>query len=131
MSKTKAAEEWSVERLKHYEKNAKVHTDEQVEKIARSILKHGLVNPPHVEPDGSIITGHGRHLALKKLGWKPEQLLRKGEAIFKENYKGKSFTDAEWIKIMVENPKLIERLIVINGDRAAVGRPPEQVLDIL
>ncbi|HHF3053191.1 TPA: ParB/Srx family N-terminal domain-containing protein [Vibrio alginolyticus] len=70
MSKTKAAEEWSVERLKHYEKNAKVHTDEQIEKIARSILKHGLVNPPHVEPDGSIITGHGRHLALKKLGWK-------------------------------------------------------------
>lgn len=68
---------------------------------------------------------------LKKLGIKPEQLLRKGEAIFKEKYKGKSFSDAEWIKIMVENPKLIERPIVINGDRAAIGRPPELVLDIL
>lgn len=68
---------------------------------------------------------------LKKLDMKPEQLLRKGEAIFKENYKGKSFTDAQWIKIMVENPKLIERPILINGDKAAIGRPPEQVLDIL
>lgn len=63
-------EEWAIERLIPYEKNAKIHTKEQVKKIANSIVKHGLVNPPHVEPDGSIITGHGRHLALKELGWK-------------------------------------------------------------
>lgn len=68
---------------------------------------------------------------IKKLGIKPEQLIRKGEAIFKENYKGKSLTDAEWIKAMVRYPKLIERPIVLNGDKAALGRPPEQVLDIL
>lgn len=68
---------------------------------------------------------------LKKLGISPVQLLRKGEAIYKEQYKGKTLTDAEWIKAMVTHPKLIERPIVINGNQAALGRPPEQVLDIL
>lgn len=66
----KAFEEWEISRLKPYEKNAKIHTKEQVKKIAASIKRHGLVNPPNVEPDGTIITGHGRHLALTELGWK-------------------------------------------------------------
>lgn len=68
---------------------------------------------------------------LKKLNIKPEQLLRKGEKIYKEQYKGKTLTDTQWIKAMIENPKLIERPIVINGDKAAIGRPPESVLDVL
>ncbi len=42
------------------------------------------------------------------LGIAPEQLLRKNEAVFKEKYKGKSFTDEEWIDIMIDHPKLIE-----------------------
>jgi arsenate reductase len=61
----------------------------------------------------------------------PEQLLRKGEAIYKENYKGKSYTDDEWIEIMIENPKLIERPIVVDGNKAVLGRPPENVLSLL
>ena len=68
---------------------------------------------------------------LKKLNIKPEQLLRKGEAIYKDKFKGKTLSDAEWIKAMVENPKLIERPIVINGGKAAIGRPPENVLEII
>lgn len=66
----KSVEDWDIDRLKPYEKNAKIHTKEQIKKIATSILKHGLVNPPHVEPDGTIITGHGRTLAINELGWK-------------------------------------------------------------
>lgn len=66
----KTAEEWSIDRLKPYKNNAKIHNKDQVKKIAASIVKYGLVNPPHVEPDGDIITGHGRHLALQELGWK-------------------------------------------------------------
>lgn len=65
------------------------------------------------------------------LGITPEQLLRKGEAIYKENFKGKSFTDDEWIQIMVDNPKLIERPIVVDGKKAVLGRPPENVLILL
>ncbi|MDW3194785.1 MAG: arsenate reductase (glutaredoxin) [Cytophagales bacterium] len=68
---------------------------------------------------------------LSKLSMKPEALLRKGEAIYKEQYKGKSLSDDEWINAMVENPILIERPIVISGDKAVVGRPPEKVLEII
>ena len=65
------------------------------------------------------------------LGIKPANLLRKGEAIFKENYKGKNFSDDEWINIMIENPKLIERPIVIEDGKAVIGRPPERVLELM
>ena len=67
---------------------------------------------------------------LNKLGMKPEQILRKGEAIYKEKYKGNSFTDDEWIEIMTSNPILIERPIVVRGDNAVMGRPPENVIDL-
>jgi len=68
---------------------------------------------------------------LNKLGMKPEQLLRKGEAIYKERYAGRTLGDAEWIAAMVEHPILIERPIFVKGDRAVVGRPPERVLEAL
>lgn len=68
---------------------------------------------------------------LSKLKIKPAELLRKGEKIFKEKYKGKELTDSQWIKAMVENPVLIERPIVIKGNRAILGRPPENVLKLL
>jgi len=68
---------------------------------------------------------------IKLLGIKPEQLLRKGEAVYKENFKGKTLTDNEWIKAMIQYPKLIERPIVISGNKAVLGRPPENVLELL
>ncbi len=75
------------------------------------------------------------HAELKSLvellGISPEQLLRKNEAVFKEQFKGKSFTDEEWLDIMIAHPKLIERPIVIDGNKAILGRPPETVLTLL
>jgi arsenate reductase len=68
---------------------------------------------------------------LKRMGKKPVEIIRKGEAVFKSNFKGKTYSDDEWIRIMVENPKLIERPIVINGDEVRLGRPPETVKEIL
>jgi len=68
---------------------------------------------------------------LKKLGIPAEKLVRKGEKLFKENFKGKEFDEEGWVNLMVENPKLIERPIVINNEKAAIGRPPELVLEIL
>ena len=64
---------------------------------------------------------------LNKLGLRPFELIRKGEAIYKDKYKGKDLSDDEWIKIMAENPKLIERPIVVKGNKAVLGRPPENV----
>lgn len=65
---------------------------------------------------------------MELLAIKPAQLIRKGEAIFKEQYKGKSLTDQEWIDAMVRYPKLIERPIVEKDEKAIIGRPPERVL---
>jgi len=68
---------------------------------------------------------------IKMLGIKPFDLLRRGEAIFKEKFKGKDLSDKEWISAMVMYPKLIERPIVIYGNEARLGRPPERVLELL
>ncbi|OHX65672.1 arsenate reductase (glutaredoxin) [Flammeovirga pacifica] len=67
---------------------------------------------------------------IQQLGVAPFQLIRKTETIYKENFKGKELTDDEWIQAMTENPKLIERPIVIKGNKAVIGRPPTLVLDI-
>ena len=69
--------------------------------------------------------------ALKKLGMKAEQIIRKGEAEYKENFKGKELSEDEWINAMIKFPKLIERPIVIKGDKAVLGRPPENVNELL
>ena len=68
---------------------------------------------------------------VKMLGIRPEGLVRKGEKIYKENFKGKEYTDDEWLEILTENPKLIERPIIIKDDRAVIGRPPENVNELL
>lgn len=68
---------------------------------------------------------------LDKLNLAPQDLLRKNEADYKTHFKGKELSDDEWIASMIAYPKLIERPIVINKDKAALGRPPEQVLEIL
>ena len=65
--------------------------------------------------------------ALQKLGKTPKEMIRKQEAIFKSDYKGKTFSDGEWIEIMVENPKLIHRPIIIKNDKAVLGDPAENV----
>jgi len=68
---------------------------------------------------------------INKLGIRPEQLIRKNENLYKENYKGKEYTDVEWIHILAGNPILIERPIILNEDRAVIGRPPEKVRELL
>ena len=68
---------------------------------------------------------------LKKLGIKAEELVRKSEELYKENYKGKTLSEAEWITVLAENPILIERPIVVNGNKAVIARPPERLLEIL
>jgi arsenate reductase len=65
------------------------------------------------------------------LGIKPYDLLRRGEADFKENFKRKVLSDDEWIAAMVKFPKLIERPIVVKQKKAILGRPPENVKTFL
>ncbi len=64
---------------------------------------------------------------FKKLGKNPEEMIRKQEKIFKEEYKGKTFSDTEWIKIIAKNPKLLNRPIIVKGEKAVWGDPPENI----
>lgn len=59
-----------IKRLKPYEKNARTHSEEQVERIANSIQEFGFINPVLIDSDYGIIAGHGRVLGAKKLGMK-------------------------------------------------------------
>ncbi len=64
-------------------------------------------------------------------GYKPFDLVRTQEKDYKENYKGKELSDDEWIKVLVENPKLLQRPIVVNGNKAVLANPPENVENII
>jgi len=81
-----------------------------------------LDNPPSKKELKQIIS---------LLGIKPIDLVRTKENEWAENYKGKTLTDDEVIDAMVKFPKLIERPIAVKGLKAAIGRPPEDVLKIL
>jgi ParB-like chromosome segregation protein Spo0J len=68
VEKTLSPENWPINSLRPYDNNAKIHTDEQVSAIAKSIEKHGFDQPIVVDGEGVIIKGHGRWAACKKLG---------------------------------------------------------------
>jgi len=68
---------------------------------------------------------------LKKLQLKPIELVRKNEAIWKEKYKEKDFTDDQLIKILSNEPKLIERPIIVSEKLGVIGRPAENIDKLL
>ena len=68
---------------------------------------------------------------LHKLNLPVDYLIRKGEEIYKTEFKDKELTEDEWIAALVEHPKMLERPIVVNGDQAILGRPPENVQKLL
>jgi arsenate reductase len=77
-------------------------------------------------PDRATLTA-----LLAKLGLRAEELVRKGEAIVKTEYAGRTMSDEDWLEAMLAHPILIERPIVVVGERAVVARPPERVLELL
>jgi arsenate reductase (glutaredoxin) len=64
---------------------------------------------------------------LMKLNRIPRDIVRTQEEMYKEQFKGKQFTDEEWITILLENPKLIQRPIVVKGYKAVIGQPVEEI----
>lgn len=62
-----------------------------------------------------------KHL-LELLGKKPLDIIRQKERLFQEKFKGETFTDDEWIRIIAENPVLLERPIVVSGNKAWIAR---------
>ncbi|CAI8345266.1 arsenate reductase (glutaredoxin) [Flavobacteriaceae bacterium] len=80
--------------------------------------------------DGSLTFDELKTL-IDKLGIIPLELVRQNEAIWKTNFKGKTLSDAELVHAMIDHPKLIERPIVVHGNKAVIGRPTERILDLI
>lgn len=93
-----------------------------VEHGAEAVVVEYLKTPP---------TRNELREILSKLGMKPEQLVRIGEDVYKQKYAGKSMSDDQWLEALEKNPILMERPIIVKGDRAVVGRPPEKVAELL
>jgi len=90
-------------------------------------LKPTVVNYLETPPSGQELKA-----ILQKLALKPQDILRKGEARYAElGLKDRQLDDDALIALMVANPILIERPIVVAGSKVALGRPPENVLKIL
>jgi len=68
---------------------------------------------------------------LKKLNCSPIELIRKGESVWKEHFKGKELSDEQLIDAMIEQPKLIERPIIVKGAKAVIGRPTQLIDQLL
>ncbi|HHJ80474.1 MAG TPA: arsenate reductase (glutaredoxin) [Candidatus Tenderia electrophaga] len=96
------------------------------------LLQDNGVEPEVVEYLKTPPTKARLKQVLNMLGLTPRQLMRHKETEYKEQgLADEALTDEQLIDAMLATPKLIERPIVINGDKAAIGRPPENVLEIL
>ena len=91
------------------------------------LIKNAGIEPEVIEYLKTIPTTEELKDILMKLNLNAADILRKGETAYKEIIKGKEFGEEELIQIMIENPKLIERPIVVRGNKAVLGRPPENV----
>ena len=96
-----------------------------------AIIQERGIEPRIVEYLKTALTAAELRLILRKLGLSAETLVRKGEDIFKSRYAGRELSEDGWIEAMIENPVLIERPIVVRGERAVIGRPPETVQQLL
>ncbi|MFT6845810.1 MAG: arsenate reductase [Flavobacteriales bacterium] len=96
-----------------------------------ALLRENGVEPEIVEYLKDPITVAEMKRIIDMLGIKPFDLVRKGEPVFKKEYKTLNLSDDEWIDVMLANPKLIERPIVVKNNSAVLGRPPEDVLKLV
>lgn len=98
---------------------------------ALQLLQDKNINPEIIEYMKEPLTPADLEDILDKLDMDAIDLVRKKEAIWKEEFADKELTEDEVILAMIEYPQLMERPILVNGDKAKVGRPPEDVLEIV
>ena len=96
-----------------------------------ALLQEKGLEPEVVLYLDTVPTNDELKILLAKLQIRPMQLVRKGEAVWKEKFKGKELSDDEIIAAMISNPKLIERPIVVKDNKAVLGRPPENALELI
>ena len=99
---------------------------------ALALLEEKKVDFTIVEYLKTLLKEKELEALFMKLGKSPLEVVRKGEAVFKDlALASKELTPKEWAKIIAKNPILLERPIFEIGEKAIVGRPPEDVLSIL
>lgn len=98
---------------------------------ALNLLKEKDYDPEIVEYMKEPLTPNELQEIIDKLEISPEELVRKKEKIWKEEFADKELIDDEIVLAMIENPQLMERPILVHEGKAAVGRPPEKLLEIV
>ena len=98
---------------------------------ALDLLKSNELDFDVVEYLKEKLTKNQIQVLINKLGLKPLELVRKNEAIWKENFKDKVLTNNEIVEILSENPTLIERPIIELDNKAVIGRPLENVFNLI
>ena len=106
--------------------NARCSKSRNALKLLKSITSHVEV----IQYTKETITVKEIKMLLLKLNIKPIELIREQEKEWKENYQGKKIHDDEIIKAITTFPKLMQRPIVVNGNKAIIGRPVENILKI-
>ncbi len=97
-----------------------------------ALIEQAGIEPEIIEYLKTPPTAEELDAILKKLKLEPQELMRKGEAIYKElKLAERELSRDEAIAVMLEHPKLIERPIVVQGRKAVLGRPPENVKELL
>ena len=89
---------------------------------ARPEVVEYLKNPPSVKELDEV---------LKMAGLEPSRIVRKKEEVYSSlKLEGRNLSRADWLKVLVENPILIERPLVVKGARAILARPPEKIEEL-
>ena len=96
-----------------------------------ALLEKNGIAPQIVEYLKTPLTAAELKAITTKLAMKPQELVRKSEDVYKSKYAGKQLSDDQWLAALAKDPILLERPIVVAGKRAVLGRPPENVLQIL
>lgn len=91
------------------------------------MLRDKGIEPEIIEYLKDTPTAEELKVVLSKLHLNAEDIIRKNEQVFKDRFKDMNFNADEWVDILVENPRLIERPIVLKGNTGVIGRPPENI----
>lgn len=98
---------------------------------ALALLQEKGIEPEIIEYLKEVPSIDALDVLFKKIGMEPLEGIRKGEADFKEHFKGKDLSRTEWLQAIHDYPKLLERAVVVNGDKAVIARPPEKALEVI
>ncbi|MBP6311621.1 MAG: arsenate reductase (glutaredoxin) [Flavobacteriales bacterium] len=98
---------------------------------ALALLEENGIEPKVIEYLKTPPSPKELELLVMKLGVKAEDLLRKKEPMFKKKYSKYKFNEHEWVKVMHENPTLIERPVIVKGNKAVIARPMENLTDLI